>query len=296
MQFDDKIIALYPHLGGDETAKILDLTKKQVMSVANRLGLKLNPDVKTKIMRASAQKRSDQKTDYRFNYDEFTSIDSPVKALVWGLLWADGNIYRNKGHQNIVFSTTFPDSEYFVPLFMSTGYWRSYRYKNKNNPTWRDSVRVITNSKFMTKKMSELGFEERYRGFDRIFSFIPKEYLRFWCLGMSDGDGCFYVNVKEGAYRFSFCSCYEQDWSTIEKLMQYLNIRYKLIRATSDKGNCSKIIIDGKYEVKKWGDFLYSDHDLGLPRKRAKFEEINSRCKPFGAPDNWFASRRVKTS
>lgn len=237
-------------------------------------------------------KRLKKPEDYSVNPEEFCKVDSPLKAYLFGLLWADGYVKFSEttgGREDtVVLSSTYPDAEEIIPLFKKTGNWCIYTGKVSARAI-KTPARIYTNNYFIAKFLSELGYSNKSSNQEKVLSIIPKEYIHYWLLGLIDGDGCLYFNEKRSLYRLSICSCFDQNWSSIEKICTQLSVSYKIERTKSKSGAYSKLNIHGKFNVEKIGDFIYQNKisDLGLKRKFEKFSAIKSKC---------YAKRAIKST
>jgi Mor family transcriptional regulator len=106
---------------------------------------------------------------------------------------------------------------------------------------------------------------------------MPNDLVRYFYLGLIDGDGCFYFNLKNKNRQFYVTSSYEQDWTHIESLFKSLNIsQYEIRRVISNNGNKSSYIRIKKYsEIESLYNYLYPcGYEMGLKRKYNKCLEI----------------------
>lgn len=272
----------YDTLGAKECAKQLNVAIDRVIYVANK---KLN------IVRSKGVYRPRHRPDrpantYAVNHEELLRVDTPIKAYVLGLLWADGHIVsqdqpnttrRNNG---VTFSTTYPDADQFIPYLMEVGKWSVYKI-NPRPRAPKAAARVMCSGRPIAKAFIDLGFKDKHLGMDKILAIIPVNLRRYWYLGFTDGDGCFYINTSNSSYRFSFAGCVEQNWSAIEAQLIELGIKYHIERTKSISGAYSKIHISGKMRVGSWGHWLYEGHTIGLKRKKAKWEEVRNQCNQW---------------
>jgi len=267
----ENIIKEYNLIGAEECQKKFKISKNQITYIASKYKLKLNPKTHSKIK--SKSKIEIDPFKYKVNHLSFSNINNSICAYILGLIWTDGHI--NSRNNSIIFSTTYPDSEYFSKEFLKTGSWNIYRYKSNKNH--KDKISIITTNKFLKETLVSLGFLEKIKGLEKVYEHIPENLKHYFIRGLIDGDGCFYVNKKKSIYRFSLCSCLNQNWNCIQKLLDSLSIKYKIENSTTKNGSYSKIHISGIPNVKKFGDFVYrnrQDDFIGLDRKYKKYLEV----------------------
>ena len=77
----------------------------------------------------------------------FINCNGALHAYILGLLWSDG--YIHKKHPTIVFSTTVPDAEYFEDVFLCSGLWAIYRFKDLKHPTWKERSTIYTSNRIL---------------------------------------------------------------------------------------------------------------------------------------------------
>ena len=86
---------------------------------------------------------------------------------------------------------------------------------------------------------------------------------------------------KNGAlYRsVAFSASKNQDWGFIEKLLDDLNIKYKIRNLKDDLGESSQIIFFNKYDIINFFNYINKNNDyenIGLKRKFDKFIKLKS--------------------
>lgn len=287
-KYDDFIKTHYPDEGMQYIIQETGLSYRESDSIIRRLNLRINREKHN--ARVSEIRRQNYPSYDRMlvNHEDLLNVNSDLKAYVLGLLWSDGSLFTNGVAFGVKLSSTEPDSFYFYPQFIKTGKWRYYSIELGG--TYKPKVSITTHNRYFYKALVDLGFSERSKGFSKILNHIPTEYQRYWLLGFSDGDGCVRCDISRSFYTFSYTSCYEQNWDDIKCLMENLGILSSIKRSILKIGKNSIIQITNQQDVKKWGDFMYYDTDLGLTRKRDKFDEISKIC----SRKNWrFKNQRL---
>ncbi len=160
------------------------------------------------------------------------------------------------------------------------GKW-NISYKKFTNG-WQPTTKLMTNNKRIYNFLKKHDYHlKSYMSPDKILSKIPKELKYYFYRGLIDGDGCFYINIKNKLYQFSITSSYEQDWGFMINLCNELDIKYniKLIdrinKRTGKENKSSQFRITNKKGIKKIGEYIYQDYDnIGLKRKYDKYLNI----------------------
>jgi hypothetical protein len=217
-------------------------------------------------------KLSDQ---YNVNPDKFIAPSTPIVAYILGLLWADGYVKNNARKSVIALTTTYPDADIFIPLFLKTGIWRIYSRTNKNHPSWRRRCEIKTNNRPIADFLVQQDYESKsIESADKILSTIPSNLQHYWFRGFLDGDGHIHSDTM-GTHNISFSGPYNQKWNFMEKLCDKLNLEYSIHQQKSKRGHQhSKFCIYGMYKVIKLCKYIYQDYTkdaIGLSRKHNIF-------------------------
>ena len=265
----------YEEYGIDYCCELSGLSPTQIAYIARKFKL---------------YRRATRDDEYPLYSEYVLNIDDPIKAYCLGLIWTDGHVRDT----TIAHTTTEPDASYYYDKLMHLGKWGTSRYKHPKHPSWKERVSFQTTNPFLCEKLKNLYFTNKKLGFQKIYEIIPDNFKRFFIIGIIDGDGCIFINEKAGNYQVSICSCYEQDWKCFTDILESLNVKFTIERTQRSSGSYSKVHINGKYEVMKFGKFIYSSYEedeVGLPRKYNKYLQILSKCKEE-IPENWYQSKK----
>jgi hypothetical protein len=276
MNFEEFIINNYSTIGLKKCTEVLSTTKAKVQTIVNRHNLKIDKVSKSIILSNRYNKTQEE---HKVNISKFkTDIDSN-SAYILGLLWADGYIHKIKSNPNKKYDISLEcvddDMLFFRLILNKTGDWFYYTRKRGN---YKPITKATTNNKefliFLTDNDYDL---KSIKSPDKIIDKLPNDLIKFFLLGVIDGDGCFYFNQKHFLRQFSISGSLNQDWSAFEKIFISLGITYKINRRSNDKNGSSQIRILNKLNIKKLGDFVYSsisEDNIGLPRKYEKYLSI----------------------
>lgn len=171
------------------------------------------------------------------------------------------------------------DGNEIMNKMMSVLNWNiSYRQrKNKQK-----SIKFSINSRLLVDHFITYEYDNKSKvSPNKILNIIPENNKKFFFLGLSDADGCFYVNIKNSVYQYSIASSYDQDWSHMINLFNQLNIKYSIKRSERriNNGTFSKyshIRITNKKDIIKFGEYIYSNEFKGLNRKYKKYTKIKN--------------------
>jgi hypothetical protein len=203
--------------------------------------------------------------------DLFVRDFTPNSVYILGLLWADG--YLTKKHNSIQIECVKEDINYFYPIFKTTGdYSLTFRHRENRREQGCIYCSSVEVANFL--KMNDYLIKSKTTP-SKILNIIPKELHSYFFLGWSDGDGCFYYNNTKSLIQYVISGSYEQNWESLTTLCDTLGIEYKIDKFITKKNHkYSRFLIAKNIDILKFGNYIYQDLKLGLPRKIQKFKDI----------------------
>ena len=190
-----------------------------------------------------------------------------------GFLWSDGYVERYR----TILEILEDDALEIVDNIKSIDFLNIHtsRRARKNR---RPQISIyFCDSKFYDNYQSKYFLNKSVKSPIDLINDIPKYLLRYFYLGLIDGDGCFYFNLKNKSRQFYLSSTYDQDWSHMVNLFNFLSIsQYEIRRIVAKNGNKSSYIRIKKHsEIQLLYNYLYPNgYELGLKRKYNKCSEI----------------------
>lgn len=232
------------------------------------------------IPRSSASERNRR---YKRNSEYFDVIDSPNKAYLLGLLFADGCNYTS--HSAITLSLQTEDEEVVNYLKMETEYEGPIRYNrlSQKNPNYKDQAVLVINDPHMSRSLSEKGMVDSKSLVLKFPQWLSKEYYSHFIRGYFDGDGglCLDQKLNKGAVHITgtldMCD-------NIKNILNELNIRSSIFHPKQSLDHNTYVVqISGTNEPYLFYKWLYQDADLKMERKYVKYtnfiEGIKSKLK-----------------
>lgn len=206
---------------------------------------------------------------------DFIKIEKKEIAYFLGLLWSDGYIRKNTNSIGIECITE--DMNIFISILDRIAIWNRYDRQRKDK---QPVTNITLSSEKLHKFLADNDYHEKsIKSPDKIISKIPEYLIKYFLLGIVDGDGCFYFNNEKYLRQFSITGSFNQDWIGFEKIFIKLRIKYSIIRIKTKKTGYSQLRITEASEILKFGNFIYStfhEEQIGLPRKYIKYEDIVS--------------------
>jgi len=188
-----------------------------------------------------------------------------------GLLWSDGYIDRGRTILEIVESDALEIVDdikklNFLKICTST--------RQRKNRKPQMSI-YFCNTKFYDNFQSKYFINKSICSPDQLLNVIPSNLIRYFYLGLIDGDGCFYFRKK--SRQFYITSSHDQDWNHIVNLFKTININQYEIRKVESKLNhkSSYIRVKKHSEIVSIFNYLYPvGYEIGFKRKYNKCKEI----------------------
>lgn len=133
---------------------------------------------------------------YKRNSHYFDIIDTPNKAYILGLLYADScnhvahsaiNITLQEGDKSVL-DAIKKEIEYEGPI--------RFNPMHKKNPNYKNVYILCINDEYMSKQLENLGVVNAKSLKIKFPKFLNKELLSHFCRGYFDGDGNIYYYEK----------------------------------------------------------------------------------------------------
>ena len=250
----EKIIQLYiSGLSTHKIAKIYSCSPPTISSLLKEAGIVVKSNVETVKL-------------YAINATFFDSIDTPDKAYFLGFIAADG--YVNNKYQQLRITLHKDDIEVLENLKKAIGYTGQIKHRlMKSGNKWYTRVDLCMVNKHIVDSLNKLGIIQKKSlvlQFPIIDSILYADFLR----GYFDGDGsvhkpnCFSL---VGTEQF------------LTKCQEILMSNCKLNKTKLDYfSSIPTLRYNGKIQLKRIFDFLYTPNCIKLIRKYNKFLSVMS--------------------
>ena len=205
---------------------------------------------------------------YTLNEHYLDKIDTQEKAYFLGFMYADGNVEKKGNTISINLHEKDKDILFkFKKLFSSER--PIARIKKQKQ------YKFIINSRYLKQKFIGYGCVPAKTEILTYPEFISPELENHFVRGYFDGDGCFYCgaikNKKCKTIGVSIMSSKYFCLSLIKRLKKR-GIKGHLDKNLWDNGNVGRVFIDGKYNIIKFMDWIYSNNAMiYLERKHNKY-------------------------
>jgi hypothetical protein len=211
-------------------------------------------------------------------YDFFPNFNQE-QSYALGLLWADGWMTQSKGFRAkyLRIEVLQEDFQDFRFALSSVGKLteRIRLRKDRKKPV----VSACISNKALCEWLFNNDFKEKsMKSPVKILSYINKKYHKDFMRGWIDGDGCFYVNIKNNCFQFILAGSYEQDWTAFSDFLNENQIEYKIVnkkQIQNQKENKHSILrITKRNSIIRLKELIYENADFYLKRKHDKAFQI----------------------
>jgi hypothetical protein len=235
-----------------------DKSRSYIQKVLNRYHLKL-------------RKASDVTKKYNIDENYFEHVDNANKAYILGLLYADGNIFKNVAKINLVETDVDILKDIASKIYFDNNYQisriegMSKMWKNGNTYYTKPQMVLTLTRKKIVDDLKKLGLKE-HKSFDIRFPDINEKYIKDFIRGYFDGDGHFYTSEKhKNNNRIQIISNDKFIIDLKNVIENFINVKCHINE--SEIKNIHRLSIFGNIQVKKFLDWIYKDSDLKLNRK-----------------------------
>ena len=206
---------------------------------------------------------------YTINENYFDIIDTPNKAYILGLLYADGCNYLP---QHRVYIELQEADKYILdkinqeinsnkPLFFNP--------LNDKNSNWQNTYRLNITNKHISIKLNELGLVQNKSLILMPPTWLDTGLIAHFIRGYMDGDGCVSEQFIEIASTKEMC-LYIQKYC-----MDILNINATIRNVYNNpESNTKLLFVNGKRQMKIFLDNIYQNAEMYIQRKYDKYIEL----------------------
>lgn len=245
-----------------EIAKILGCAQTSVSNVLLRAG------IKTRVGKRITY------TDVDTSF--FKRIDKEESAYFLGLLYADGNVSKNKTCISLKLKS---DDQCIIEKFRDIMSPSSPIKITQNKGSSNTYSYFRINQKEVCYQLEALGCIPNKSLILTFPTQVPTNLIRHFIRGYSDGDGCIYKNKFKNKKTINtiwkivstkqFCG----ETSKILKEQLDVNCSQSLSRPEKNKITTT-LSVGGNLQVRKVLDWMYQDATIYLPRKYDKYLEL----------------------
>ena len=252
--------------------EIIEDYKSKPMTL-NEVGIKFNLSNPTvgKILKNIPKYPKARIFNPEMNERFFQEINNEKNAYFLGLLISDGNVFNDStGRQASISITLDLKDEYLLQSFKKA--------VNSNTSIGHDGRgcgQIAVRSNLMAQDLAQYGVVPR-KSYNTYLPQINKSMMSHLIRGILDGDGS--VLAKQNGTRFlhsiSFCGTHQLMSDISEYCYNNLSLQQKPNVYDYKDKQLSEMKIQNYNDIKKFGNWIYSNATIYMERKKEKYDEI----------------------
>jgi len=252
--------------------EIIEYYKSKPMTL-NEVGIKFNLSNPTvgKILKDIPKYPKARIFNPEMNERFFQEINNEKNAYFLGLLISDGNVFNDStGRQASISITLDLKDEYLLQAFKEA--------VNSNTSIGYDGRgcgQIAVRSNLMAQDLAQYGVVPR-KSYNTYLPQINKSMMSHLIRGILDGDGS--ILAKQNGTRFlhsiSFCGTHQLMSDISDYCYNNLSLQQKPNVYDYKNKQLSEMKIQNYDDIKKFGNWIYSNATIYMKRKKEKYDEI----------------------
>jgi transposase len=215
--------------------------------------------------------RSTMNLKYHIDKHYFDKIDTPNKAYILGLLYADGCHPSNKDaiqlalqEQDVgVLNLIKEELQTDRPLYFVSS---EYSPLTKHN-----QYRLDITNQHIARVLDSYGVHSRKSLTLEWPEWMEQSLVRHFIRGYLDGDGCIYFNHKTSECKIYIASTENFCNSMKNVIFDLISVNTSITQASGGNKITKVLNIGGNRQVYKFLNWIYADADLLIERKYKKY-------------------------
>lgn len=224
------------------------------------------------------------KRKYYVDESFFEKIDSPIKAQILGMIYADGCIIHNEVKKNYVFCISLKedDKKYIEFIKEEIKYEGPLHYKLKTGNRQNQWMLSIC-SKKIYYDLVNIGLTPRKSLTVEFpnFNQVQETFLPNFILGYFEGDGCIYIQQRKdrpNCIKSEIIICGTKKFLSF--IRNYIQDKFNIYSAIKQHGKIDILTISGIENSYNFLNWLYSGHkekfNFIMERKYNKFLQLKN--------------------
>ena len=266
-ELDKRIAKLY----------ILGKTQKEICYTL----LVSEPGIARALKREGVKKRTSSECNRKYNRNSnyFDKIDTPNKAYILGLIYADGNNFPR--HNSITISLQESDKAILEKIKKEWEYEGNLRFNplNSKNPNHKNQYLLNITDEHMSKRLYELGVIDNKSSKIIFPTFLPDNLLSHFVRGYFDGDGNIYIDKKRNKCQTQIVGT-KDFCEHLSSILTKMGCKNNIKHPKQCNENTFVIQTSGNKSSNILLSWLYNDADMKLERKYKTYLTFSNLYKP----------------
>lgn len=228
----------------------------------------------TKILkRNNISKRtySENNIKYSRNRNYFDNINTPNKAYVLGLIYADGCNCRE--HNSLTISLQEEDKDLLERIKNELEYEGNLRFDplHEKNENYKNQYILCINDEYISNQLEKLGVVNAKSLILRFPTFLDESLYSHFLRGYFDGDGCIYYDQNRDKCQVNIVGTYEF-CSTVSNILSVFDCKHSIYHPKqSGESNTYVLRTCGNKSSYIFLSWMYKDADIKMNRKYRKY-------------------------
>ncbi len=217
---------------------------------------------------------ADSRREYDIDVTYFDKIDTPNKAYIMGLFYADGCNKTSKHQVDISLQEEDRHILEEIKQEMKTNRPLSFKNYHDKNPNHKNQYKLSITNKHISETLYSLGMVDAKSLVLEFPEWLSEDLYSHFIRGYFDGDGCLYLGGDRGNPEVSIVSTI----MFIEKIQEILDKQMGVVMRIKTQKQHKPItkvgVITGKHKIASFLTWIYRDADLKLNRKYQKYQQF----------------------
>lgn len=223
----------YYELGAAGCCEFLPFSPQQIRAKASKLGIRTDPDRKRQTCNNTMIKREEANDEWlEENYSNYT-VSMAEQAYLLGFIWGDGHLscrsINKRCYTKIV--TVANDQANLIKVLNIVGVRYSRSLYTQSGRQEQGQI-TISNYEFNSFCHKHLYQDKSHVDCGSVLSEIPERLWRYFLLGLSDADGCWYHNSAKSIRQYTLAGGYDTDWTSVLEVFRNQGIGFKHVKRT----------------------------------------------------------------
>lgn len=209
---------------------------------------------------------------YKRNKHYFDEINTPNKAYILGLLYADGCNYIL--HNSITLTLQAEDVQVIERIKQELEYEGNIRFSTKSKPQYKDNYILCINDEYMSNQLNKIGMINNKSLILEFPKCVPMNLISHFVRGYFDGDGCIYLNKEIRKTEICIAGTFNMV-KRMHDIAVLMNCPCSICHPKQcGESNTYTLRVNGYHNVKNFMNWMYDNADIKMERKYNKYLEI----------------------
>lgn len=210
-------------------------------------------------------------TKWHIDEKYFDVIDTPDKAYIIGLLYADG--YNNMSSHRVSLSLQETDKSILEKIRECIDYDCPLIFKdyNSKNPNWQNQYELSITRKYLSEQLAKLGVVQNKSLILTFPQWLDSNLYFDFIRGYFDGDG--HISTKECRISLVGTQSFCEEIAIILNTILGIHCSIFLCHGNSET-SIRALQVAGRNQVKTFLDSLYLNANLYIPRKYNQYQKM----------------------